>query len=64
MLYLMLISALETLLKGVDKLRFLIEMFEDIVSAAVQMLILLFFITLVFIVFSGILWTRSIRKQK
>jgi hypothetical protein len=39
-------------------------MFEDIVSSAVQMLMLLFFITLVFIVFSGILWARSTRKQK
>jgi cbb3-type cytochrome oxidase subunit 3 len=39
-------------------------MFEDIASSAVQMLMLLFFITLVFIVFSGILWTRSVRNRK
>jgi len=37
-------------------------MFDKIVSDAVQMLILLFWITLAFIIISGALWARAYRK--
>jgi heme/copper-type cytochrome/quinol oxidase subunit 4 len=39
-------------------------MFEDIVSAAVQMLIVLFFVTLAFIIVFGALWIRSSGRSR
>jgi len=39
-------------------------MFEEIVSNAVQMLILFFLVTSVFLVFWGALWVRVRKKAK
>jgi len=39
-------------------------MFEQIVSNAVQMLILFFLVTLAFLVFWGALWVRVYKKAK
>jgi hypothetical protein len=38
-------------------------MFEEIVSDAVQMLILLFWVTIAFIIASGALWMRFNKKD-
>jgi hypothetical protein len=37
-------------------------MFEEIVSDAVQMLILLFWVTIAFIIISGVFWMRFNKK--
>jgi hypothetical protein len=37
-------------------------MFEEIVSNAVQMLIVLLWVTMVFIVISGAFWVRTVKK--
>jgi len=39
-------------------------MFEEIVSDAVRMLILLFWITLAFIIIWGALWAREVSKTR
>ena len=39
-------------------------MFEEIASGAVQMLILLFWITLAFIIIWGALWARGVSKTR
>jgi hypothetical protein len=59
------ISVLETLFLGsfvIDYYSF--KMFEEIVSDAVQMLILLFWITLALIIIWGALWARGVSKTR
>ena len=61
------ISDLETLLLGTFKTRLLLrrlKMFEEIVSDVVRMLILLFWITLAFIIIWGALWARGVSKTR
>ena len=58
-----LISVLETLLLGVFKTGYSwIEMFENIVSGAVLMLVVLFWGLLASIIIWGALWVRSYKK--
>jgi hypothetical protein len=60
-----LISGLETLLLGSFKTNYYgegLKMFEEIASHAVHMLILLFWVTIVFIIISGVFWMRSNKK--
>jgi hypothetical protein len=61
------ISNLETLLLGLFAIGYYLrrlKMFEDIVASAVQMLMLLFWVTLAFLIIYGALWARRIRKTK
>jgi hypothetical protein len=63
MLFRVLISVLETLLLGVFKTGYSwIEMFENIVSGAVLMLVVLFWGLLASIIIWGALWVRSYKK--
>lgn len=63
MLFRVLISVLETSLLGVFKTGYSwVKMFENIVSGAVQMLVVLFWILLASIIIWGALWMRSYEK--
>jgi hypothetical protein len=63
MLFRVLISVLETLLLGVFKTgHSWIEMFQNIVSDAARMLVVLFWILLASIMIWGTLWMRSYKK--
>jgi len=60
-----LISVLETLLLDSFKTSYSrVKMFEEIAADAVWMLILLFWVTLAFIVIWGALWMRVYRKTR
>jgi hypothetical protein len=61
--YFAFISDMETLLLGIEKYVFLIDMFEKMASDAVQMLILLLWISLAFIIVWGILWARATKRN-
>jgi hypothetical protein len=63
MLFRVLISVLETSLLGVFKTcHSWIEMFENIVSDAARMLVVIFWVLLASIMIWGTLWTRSHKK--
>ena len=58
-----LISVLETLLLGAFQTGYSwVKMFENIVSEAAQMLVVLFWVLLAFIIIWGALWMRFYRK--
>ena len=63
MLFRVLISVLEASLLGVFKTGYSwIEMFENIVSDAARMLVVIFWVLLASIMVWGTLWTRSYKK--
>jgi hypothetical protein len=65
MLCTLLISVLETLLLGAFMVGYCwVKMFENIVSDAVQMLILLFWVTMASVIVWGALWVRAHRKTE